>query len=275
MTRQSHRSKGFTLLELLIVIGIIAILMATTVIVGVKIVSSGKQRVTEGVLKALDTSLSQYVHAQGRLPPPYVVDPRDSKYVQPVADAAIGDAVPPPQDQMHINTVGLYMLQCQADPDAAKTIKELDPKLVRLYDPDSVGTTFGLDKRPALYTVLDGWGQPIRYVHPAFQGVIGDFGNAVDPATKAPPPPGKLSGVTKIRRTSALDASGSPPANAVPDADGGVPLTNRPYFYSVGPDLLTGYKIQPSTTDPSGYDTLQDWNKDNVYAGQNPKYSFK
>src|SRR5947209_1321100 len=74
--RPRSHAPAFTLIELLIVIGIITLLIAISVVVGTKVVSSGKGRATEGIIKALDMTLTDYVDSQGSLPPPYVGDPR-------------------------------------------------------------------------------------------------------------------------------------------------------------------------------------------------------
>jgi prepilin-type N-terminal cleavage/methylation domain-containing protein len=255
---------AFTLIELLIVIGIITILISVALVVGQKVTSSGKQRVTEGLIKTLDMSLTEYIHARGQNPPEYVTDPRDPTYAIPVADAMIGD--PLAGASTLINSVGLYLLQCRAVPEADGVLKGLEPRYVRTYDPDDPGSATNVAKRPALLTVFDGWGRPIRYVHPAFKGIIpsaSSTATSLDPRELAAIPVNKQLAFNAIRRTGRVAQNSS----SVPDADAGVPLNNRPYFYSVGADGKAGYEY-----DQTSYKTVTDFNKDNVFTVV-PKYA--
>ncbi|MEX2219057.1 MAG: type II secretion system protein [Phycisphaerales bacterium] len=263
---------AFTLIELLIVVGIISILLAAAVVVGVRVTSSGKQRVTEGIIKALDTSLSSYVSSQERIPPPYVVDPDpanptnpgQTKYIQPVADARNGQPGPDGTNQM-INSVGLYLTQLYETEGGSSMLSGIDPKYLRKHHPDFVSGARNWALQPELLTVFDGWGQPIRYVHPAFKGI---FPQGSNPLLYLPvsqlagdAPPGTQYGITSIRRTGKVPV-GSPS----PDADAGFPATNRPYFYSIGPDGKAGYEHD------SNYVAVNDFNADNVWAGTAPRY---
>jgi len=267
------RPRAFTLIELLIVIGILVLLMAISVVVGAKIVGSGKQRATEGILKALDTSLSEYIHTQERNPPPIVTDPRDNQHVLPVADAMI-----PPltggNDRL-LNSVGLFLLQTKAVPEANSSVSGIDAKYLKTFDPDSQGMSAAnspIDTQPSLLTVFDGWGQPIRYVHPAFQGAFPDYSGANLLSYTAPdgsrwldkragaPPPGKSFNFTQGIRRNASSTN----AAIFPDADGGLVPNNRPYFYSVGPDGHTGYSVDANNAPV-------DFNKDNLYLAT-PRY---
>jgi prepilin-type N-terminal cleavage/methylation domain-containing protein len=278
MTQRSTppRPRAFTLIELLIVIGILVLLMAISIVVGSKIVGSGKQRATEGILKALDTSLSEYIHTQERNPPPIVTDPRNPAYVLPVADAAIPTDPPaqtPPVPPPTINSVGLYLLQAKAVPEANSAIQGIDARYLKTYDPDSQGTNgpFAQDKQPSLLTVFDGWGQPIRYVHPAYQGAWPAYSAsgmaAYTPAEQkaGAPPPGKNFTFAAQQNGIRRNASSDNP-QVLPDADGGLVNNNRPYFYSLGPDGHAGYSVD-SSTPPAPVD----FNKDNVYLAI-PRY---
>jgi prepilin-type N-terminal cleavage/methylation domain-containing protein len=278
MTQRSghstRRPRAFTLIELLIVVGILALLLAISVVVGSRIVGSGKQRVTEGILKALDTSLSEYIHSEGHNPPALVTDPRDNTHVIPVADAALPpDPAPqtPPQAPPTLNSVGLYLLQAKSVPAAESAVQGIDPKYLRTYDPDSQGMNgaFAQDKQPALLSAFDGWGNPIRYVHPAYQGAWPSYGapsllayTSTDRKSGALPP-GKTFTFTQQQNGIRRNAS-SATADVLPDADGGMVMNNRPYFYSVGPDGHPGYGI-----DAGGGKV--DFNLDNVYLAV-PKY---
>jgi len=133
-----------------------------------------------------------------------------------------------------INTVGLFLLQCREVSSTQEKLAGLDAKMVKTIDVDSdlapqVASNY--TDQWALTTVLDGWGHPIRYVHPVFKGLIPDpnTGAPVDLNVANPyvqTPAGKQWGISQIKRHT-LTPAGS---------DGGLNPTNRPYFYSAGPD---------------------------------------
>jgi prepilin-type N-terminal cleavage/methylation domain-containing protein len=243
-------ARAFTLIELLVVIVIIGVLLALTLSLGPSLIGSGKRSVTQDTLKILDAALSAYIAEKGGPPEPFVEDPRlprsqrDGRFVIPVADArnfSSGAAA----DRVVIDTVGLFLLQAKESREASKVIDGLNPKMIRGLDPvpgASNLTAGDAQVVPALRTVLDGWGNPIRYVHPAFRGAINarteGGGNSVDPvpvsAILGNAPAGKSFGVTQIRRTDLDPANIS--AGTWDDADGGSPKNDRGYFYSAGPD---------------------------------------
>jgi prepilin-type N-terminal cleavage/methylation domain-containing protein len=226
---------AFTLIELLIVIGIIALLLVLALAVGRSVTNSGRARQTEYTLKVLDAALSEYIHSQETMPPPWVVDPRSPttgvKTVHPVVDGVWdgGSGARP------IDAMALFMLQCSGIPNVEAKFRDLDSKLVREVELDLPG----LSGTFRLTTVLDGWGRPIRYVHPAFSGEIGTA-SAFATVTEFVQLPGMPSqyrfGINDIRRHR--DSR---------DADGGVPPASRPYFYSAGPDG------DPATVDDNIY----------------------
>ncbi len=244
---------GFTINELLVVISIIAVLVALTVIVVGKVAGAGKQRLTEQTLKTLESALETYVSATGNIPPATVEDPRPggNRYLIPVVD---GRNCPGGNPAEPINAIGLFVLQCQAVPQAIAAIKNLDSKLVREYDPDQTDpapNSPNYAQQPKLLTVFDGWGNPIHYVHPTFKGVVvKDITLQTNPSPVDTEvviglaPPQKFYGLRTIRRADGYYGTGSQV-----DADGGIPLTNKPYFYSAGPDG------DPSTIDDNVYIT--------------------
>lgn len=241
-------ARAFTLIELLVVIVIIGVLLVLTLSLGPSLIGSGKRSVTQDTLKILDSALSAYIAEKGGPPEPFVEDPRlprsqrDGRFVIPVADAR---NFTNPTGREVIDTVGLFLLQTKESREASKVIDGLNPKMIRGLDPVPGSANLTLADAqvvPALRTVLDGWGNPIRYVHPAFRGAINGRteggGNAADPvqvsAILGNAPAGKRFGVTQIRRTD-LDPSNIS-AGTWDDADGGSPKNDRGYFYAAGPD---------------------------------------
>jgi prepilin-type N-terminal cleavage/methylation domain-containing protein len=256
--------RGFTRLELLVVIGIIGVLVALTLAVGAKVSSAGKARLTESALKILDTAASAFEEAEDGLPPPVAewVNPVDAnqKVVQPIVDGRLGNNL-----TETINSVGWFMHQAEKVPAVAPTFQKIDPRLMKRYAPGAVGqwnTT-----QPELATVMDGWGNPIRYVHPALDGLIhgpdykgGSVGlsgttspvDTVDVLGAAAP--GEPYGFTSVRRNNVVQSD-----SEEPDSDGGLCTGNKPYFYSAGPDGKVGYLV-----DNAGK-VLEDYNADNIY----------
>ncbi len=230
-SRHASRS-GFTLIELLIVVGIISLLVATTLLVGGAAVSGAKRGATEDTLRVLDAALEQYIASQDGIPPALVQDPRQGRtaFVLPVADArSMADAG-------MIDSVGLFLLQANAVPDAKKSLDQLPQKFVRQQ-------TTTLSANPLTITsVFDAWGEPIRYVHPQFSGRISTPTAISSVELLGPAPTGKQYGVGEIRRNN---VTASP--QDIADGDGGKCIGGRPYFYSAGPDK------DPSTTDDNVY----------------------
>lgn len=261
MTVQTVSRRAFTVIELLVVIAIIGLLVSITLVVGSRVVGSGKKSATEQTLKILDSALSAYIAERGANPSPIVDDPRigrdypagQARAVLPVADAqsfpASGSSVP-------IDSVGLFLLQMKGVSGAESAIAGIDAKYLR-GNTDAAATfnagTFAT--LPNLRTVLDGWGNPIRYVHPAYKGAINDktYGSSSDELQPAnldvvigrAKPGTEYRAVTRIRRSAVFNTTTS--AYDAADADAGSPPADRPYFYSAGADG------NPATTEDNVY----------------------
>lgn len=281
-----RRRHGFTLMELLVVIGIISVLIALVVVVGSAVTSSARSRLTEDGLRVLDGTLASYIADVGDIPPAYVPDPRVTQnagfrnVLLPVADArnmSDSDTAASPQGNQMINSVGLFMAQTnpapdpqsvvrlRASPGAQKNLASLPSRLSAVYDADRTP-----DRQPSLPTAIDAWGRPMRYVHPAFDGLVTDLPTnpTPDPAAArdtlavlgAPPAPIANWAIARIRR-NARDTAPTPTlAQHFADSDGGTCIGNRPYFYSAGPDGRVGVQV-----DGSG-NVIKDFNADNVYT---------
>jgi len=273
---------GFTLIELLIVVGIIAVLMGIAIAVGMRVGDSGKVKSTKDLLLALDNI---YTAAQsgnaGKVLPPTVADPRlftnrndpAATLWIPIADARVKSGQNG-GDELILNSAALFLWQARQYPEAAKLIESLPTKLVKVIDPDDPETQSGASAnesnvvgQPQLATPIDAWGNPIRYVHPAFDGLIQRNGQVNGWSPLAPqfvpdlvPPSRYLFG--EIRRNAFKLPDTSPTVPSLPaDSDGGTCVGGRPYFYSLGPDGKAGLEKLPDGS-------IRDNNVDNVYSVQ-------
>ena len=269
-TRTTTTRSAFTLLELLIVIAIIAGLAAITTLVGTAVLDSGKKNATLGVLQTLDEALAAYKDQKGDNPPALVEIPYE-RMVTPIGNVSPGESVYYPaidgrgrentSDQLYpVNSVALFIESVRSVPKTQELITSINARYAQNYSPDE-------DYFPQLLTIFDAWGNPIRYVHPKFDGIIersdraladaGEPLNIVNPnkpffvAGALPLNATTVVRMKFVRRNRLVDADfgeggltsgggmnlgGISDFDLLPDSDGGITSGNRPYFYSAGPD---------------------------------------
>jgi len=184
--RRTHRA--FTLIELLITIGVIIILTAMTVSATVALVRRAEIDRTRTVLRLLDMALAEWQAQAGRTPS-WGANPLPPN--PPIFD--IGDGTP------HVFTVSEVLRRIGTN-DAVKTIlTRIDPDLTYVYqqskpipqwlptvpDPDDPDPFLDMANPRYLVesgladgsvAVLDAWGVPIRAVHPGRLHEEGDAG---------------------------------------------------------------------------------------------------
>ena len=262
---------AFTLLELLIVVGIIAALAAITTLVGSAVLDTGKKRATLGVLQTLDEALAAYIDTKGDNPPALVEIPYERMAV-PISGISPGESAYFPavdgkgaatraDELVDINSVAYFIESVRSVPETQSLINSISPRFAKNYTPNQ-------DQQPQLLTIFDAWDNPIRYVHPKFDGIqereprqLGVSGDPVNIANPNKPffvagaLPEDFTTVIRlkfIRRNRLIDAdfaddgSSAPQGgmnlgqldefDLLPDSDGGITPGNRPYFYSAGPD---------------------------------------
>ena len=219
--------RGFSLIELLVVIIIIGILLSVTLAVATGVREGGRERQTRDVLRGLDVAIESFIRQTGDVPPAVVEapnpDPGESETVGlPLADGvdmSDGDNI----ERKVINSIGLFIRAAENE-GLGSLFDTIPSSLVERIDGDTLVIAAGAtvsepgdeeDRQPGLRTIVDGWGNPMRFVHPAFDGVITlEFleEDNVDAALEAP---GDAVATT-------LDMSGSPddphvlPRSAVP-----------------------------------------------------------
>jgi prepilin-type N-terminal cleavage/methylation domain-containing protein len=259
-----QRRSGFTLIELLVVITIIAILVSLTLAAGTKVVSVGRERGTQWAMQALDTSVGEYIQANGSIPPATVRDPVNTTKRIPIVDGLVDDPTVDPSGSEEaglkvFDSTAWYVHQLEASGSSAlAAIYQIDPKLRKVGTRQGVPFVNSQQTGTRTTRILDVWGNPMRYVHPRFGGPHGTSpstfermtdilgGNASDytfeeflrdPKSKwIPDGAGTLKAVLP-----------SEPEQGIGMTDGGASPSRRPYFYSAGPDG------DPATTDDNVY----------------------
>jgi len=264
---------GFTLVELMVVIAIIAILATIVLTVGAGVARSARERLTRDTIRVLDNALDTYIRENGGQGPPRLVEvphpvPANAQaglsVIVPFVDGIDASGMNSGSDvnKSLINTAGLFV-QAAEQIGVGSTIDDVPDGSVGRFDPDA---TAG-ERQPSLTTVLDAWGNPIRAVHPAFDGVLteGGLGTTYDPSNIEPvwlletrPQPNlglpddvrsamdePITLMSKVRRAFFTDEirddnagrttdSGRPFSEEPGDSDGGISPSGRMYFYSAG-----------------------------------------
>lgn len=180
--RSAHRGarRSFTLVEMVVTIGIIVVLAGLTVSATVALVERSEIRQTENVLRLLDTAVQEWEAEADRKLTWGVWDPGSGRTYD------MYDAVP------HVYTVSEALFRINKSESVRLIVGQIDPDLVFRYDtsqdappwirspdPDDpdlqsgeamrwYGEPEGLNQRPitGMLAVLDAWGTPIRAVHP-------------------------------------------------------------------------------------------------------------
>ena len=83
-TREARRRRGFTLIEMMVAVGIIIILAAIAMVVGVQVKHHAQERATRTTLTTLEGAMGKYL-SDGNAEPPLVaggIDPSGKSWVQ-------------------------------------------------------------------------------------------------------------------------------------------------------------------------------------------------
>jgi len=239
--------RAFSLVELLVVIGIIAILISLAVVTGTKVVAGSKARASEDIIRVLDESRGTWMLNWGKPVPQFLEVPLPSGGPQylPMIDArpASGGSdwtVPAETSLTYFTALVLR------DPMIRPVFEQIDSAFVKsttVPAPRSDGQSNATDS-PAL-VISDAWGRPFRFVHPAYHGGHGDYWNAQTKSmdsrevllVELPTSKGQI--IRKYFRRSYRPFSGDDPQRKpswVGDADEGMCIGGTPYFYSAGDD---------------------------------------
>lgn len=257
---RSISARGFSLVELLVVIAVLAVLISLTLSAGTKVVSVGRERGTQWALQSLDAALGDYIQSSGSIPSATVRDPLDRNLRVPLIDGAVGANA---SDLRTMNSASWFVYQLQSEgASAVNAINQIDQKLRQTVISQANPAVADETETGVRTTrLLDPWGNPLRYVHPRFAGPVGrGLAGGEQVATVAGNVAVGLSykwtTFTRdpTRRWQASNGRWSIAGQAEIDAgrtrglsDGGSPQNRRPYFYSAGPDG------DPSTIDDNIY----------------------
>jgi len=169
--------RGFTLLEMLIVVGVMVLLIALVTGVGVSVLRGRETAATKNLLITLDRALDEYKLRVGSFPP-YVVE--DYEYV-PGEDVELGNSV-------YFRTMGnkehpirpdaaVFIKQAMQVPECAEILTGLNERFLVLTLTDESADRKKNDVTPSVVDSWSkgGWGKPwdpldenhlVYYVHP-------------------------------------------------------------------------------------------------------------
>ena len=175
MRRRRHR-RGFTLVELVVTIGIIILLAALTLSVSVAVVEGSEVRQTETTIRLLDTAIKQWELSSDR-------KVGWGTFNEPQS----GDRYDMEDGTPHVLLISELLDAVGRSSEIRQTIARIDPDFVHQYDStagavpswlartdpddpdpnvaDALGDFENTDWDGSL-AVLDAWDLPIRVVHP-------------------------------------------------------------------------------------------------------------
>ena len=254
-THHATPRKAFTIIELLIVVGIIALLVSVSLMVGHRVVEGGKDRVTQDIIRVLDSSVLAYEAAKSQMPPnKYVIRDKDGKvqYDFPIVDARLDSAQADRLKDLPIQSVARYTAMLAEVPSAQAVIASISPIKVREVDvavDTATGASFDVvvdgKKRPIKgQEILDGWGNPIRAVCPGYDGGYGKYFDKSSIKSRNSLNVDYWVAGSKqsvlCRRSYRPFSPASAAGQNIGDADEGLCPSGRMYFYSAGGDRDPG-----------------------------------
>ncbi len=249
-------SRAFTLIELLVVIGIIAVLVAIGLTLAPALINSGRSQATQGVITALE-GVQQSLAAETDFRPKdykdYVARDGSGEFRLPIADGRLGTEGVGEEVQAIPSLARYLRFAKESVPDIERSWQQLDSSSLRVREIGNEQIDVTGDE------VLDTWGNPIRFVHPSYDGGHGEWFDLEGDRTgrdELDLPGGAPGQILKLRRSfRPFNPTNTTEANPVGDADEGiVPGGTGGYFYSAGPDEDPGTRA------------------DNVYGSVLPEY---
>ncbi|MEM0983375.1 MAG: prepilin-type N-terminal cleavage/methylation domain-containing protein [Planctomycetota bacterium] len=180
-TAPSHAAvRAFTIVEVLVVISVISVLIVILIPALGAVAEGGRKRLTLDIIRVMDNAYDGYLASTSNADMPNVVETlhfdanlaRNGRtiFVPWVDGIDATDVSGGSEDgKVLINTSGLFVTVLEAAGLGA-LLDDVPQDRVRRLDID--GQTGAANRQPELPTIVDAWDQPIRAVHPAFDGVI-------------------------------------------------------------------------------------------------------
>ncbi len=252
--------RAFTLIELLVVIGIIAVLVGIGLSVGLGMVNSSRATTTKNTIQMLETYLSD-LNAAGKGPrsfKAYSTEVAGMTYEFPVIDGREdGDGFDRLADRPYSSLMRFLAAGDVSLGDSSGRWGGLDSSQVRDGELGTAGSEIlrGVE-------LVDQWDNPIRVVHPSYDGGHGDYWNASTETVETGNRPalnvsyrfGNSNRNLDLRRSYRPFDPGLEGDAAIGDADEGICPNEQVYFYSAGPDGDPGTR------------------EDNVYGSVTPRF---
>lgn len=249
-------ARAFTLIELLVVIGIIAVLVAIGFTVATTVLNSGRSQATQSTIIALESAVGELSTSAGLRPKDYkayeFVDGSQSVLL-PIADGRLGTAGFSKSDRALPSLGRLLRVVKETVPGIESRWQQLDSSSLQVSDIGNDEASVSGDE------VLDTWGNPIRFVHPSFDGGYGDWFDSEGDRERRDEldlPGGVTGQILTLRRSfRPFNPTNTTVPDPIGDADEGIcPGGSSGYLYSAGPDGDPGTRA------------------DNVYASVIPEY---
>ncbi len=165
-----RHARGFTLVEMTIVIGIIILLAGLTLAVSVSVIQGSEVRQTELTIRLLDAAIQEW-EAQADRQVTYGID--DQPYNQNEVYEIREPVFPLTTDESALVTNKLMAILLRSQ-GSKQILAQIDPEFARFdrVDRDDDGT----DDAETLI-VTDAWGNPLSAVLPGRMWVSSDFNN--------------------------------------------------------------------------------------------------